>query len=268
MKGYQRQLIPFITFISVLFLSGACAPVATDSADQSAAGETAIIRVGVTANAPPLIYKRNNKITGLEAAFAFKLGDYLKKKVVFVEVPWDKQIDYLNQGKTDIIMSGMTITEERSFLVNFTEPYMRSGQIMLVRMADQSRFSGGIGSILNRNYKIGSVPDTTSDFFITRTITRPQVVYFKNPQAAVKGLISKTIDVFVYDAPIVCYYAAMYQSDKLVPILDMGTEEYLAWAVRKGDTELLQEANGFLDSMRQQDLLEKEIKNWIPYLFR
>lgn len=268
MKGYLIRLIPFITLMVVLFLSGGCAPVAIDSSSPSAGPEPAIIRVGVTANAPPLIYKKNNKITGLEATFAYKLGDYLNKQVVFIEVPWDKQFDYLNQGKTDIIMSGMTITEERSYLVNFSDPYMRSGQIMLVRMEEQARFGGGIGSILNRNYKIGTVRGTASDFFITRTITRPQVLYFKNTQAAVKGLINKEIDVFVYDAPIVCYYAAMYQSEKLVPILNMGTEEYLAWAVRKKDTELLQDANAFLDSMRQQDLLENEIKNWIPYLFR
>ena len=268
MTGYRESLRTIILILSVLLYAVGCSPVAVDTSATAQGAKENILRVGVSANAPPLIYKKNNKLTGLEVAFAFKLGDYLDKKIVFVEVPWDKQLSYLNDGKTDIVMSGMTITKERSYIADFTTPYMRSGQIMLVRMEDRRRFSGGIGTLLNPSYKIGSVADTVSDFFITSTIAKPNVSYFKNSQKAVNALIRKEIDVFVYDAPIVCYYAAMHQSDKLVPILAMGTEEYLGWAVRKEDNELLQGANAFIDSLQQQDLLEQEIKNWIPYLYR
>jgi ABC-type amino acid transport substrate-binding protein len=268
MRFYREFLWIFLVIITTLVIGTGCTPVSTGTSDIPDAAKPDTLRVGVSANAPPLIYKNNNKLTGLEVALAFKLGDYLKKKIVFIEVPWDEQLNYLNDGKTDIVMSGMTITQKRSYLADFTTPYMRSGQIMLVRMEDQGKFRGGVGSLLNRNYRIGTVPDTISDFFITSTVTKPNVFYYKKSQLAVNALIRKEIDVFVYDAPVVCYYAAKHQSDKLVPILSMGTEEYLGWAVRKADNVLLEGANAFLDSLNQQDLLEPEIKQWIPYLYR
>ena len=75
------------------------------------------------------------------------LGEFLEKKIDFVEVPWEKHFDYLIQGKTDIVMSGMSITEQRLMSVDFTKPYMRSGQIMLVRMMTDSVFQRGVESL-------------------------------------------------------------------------------------------------------------------------
>ncbi len=188
--------------------------------------------------------------------------------VQFVEVPWDQQIDYLTAGKTDIVMSGMTITQARSALVDFSRPYLRSGQILLVRMEDRRRFATGVDSLLNTNYRIGTVADTVSDFFVTTAINGANEIVFKTSQEAVDALIAKDIDAFVYDAPIVCYYAARHQNDKLIPVLTMATEEYIGWAVRKGDAELLAKVNGFLDTMTSQGALQEEINYWIPYLNR
>ena len=224
------------------------------------------LRVGVSTNAPPIIFKQNGTITGLEAAFAQKLGLFLNRKIVFVEVPWIKQIDYLNEGKTDIIMSGMTITPQRKYLVDFITPYLRSGQIMLVRMEDLNKFSNGITDVMNRNYRVGTVSDTTGDFFVTEAIAKVNEINFKTSQEGVAALINKNIDVLVYDAPMVCYYAAVYQSEKLVPILVMATEEYLSWAVRKNDANLKERLNLFMKTITENGELTKEINYWIPYL--
>jgi len=230
--------------------------------------DNSVLRVGITANAPPFVFKQAGAITGLEPSLALKLGKQLNKEVKFIEVPWDKHFDYLNDGKTDIIMSGMTITKQRSYLVNFSKPYLRSGQIMLVRMEDMQRFGSGMDSILNTNHRIGTVSDTVSDFFVSAAINGANEIAHKSPQDAVDALIKKEIDVFIYDAPIVCYYAAKHQKDKLAPILEMGTEEYIGWAVRKNDTKLLQEVNSFIETMDNQGLLNQEINYWIPYLYR
>ncbi|MBT8361016.1 MAG: transporter substrate-binding domain-containing protein, partial [Deltaproteobacteria bacterium] len=229
--------------------------------------DSQILRIGISPNAPPLIYKEKGKITGLEASLAQRLGTFLGQEIKFVEVPWSKQFDYLNDGVTDIIMSGMTITEKRSLIVDFTTPYLRSGQIMLIRLEDRQLFSMGITSVMNTNYKIGTVADTISDFFVTATITKANEVVFKTSEQAVEALVSRDIDVFVYDAPIICYYAGKYQAEKLVPILSMATEEYLAWAVRKNDAELKEKINGFVEMISSGNVLRNEIKQWIPYLY-
>lgn len=256
------QLLPFL-LILVLFLAG-CQPAAVPPSSQS----DPVLKVGVSANAPPFVFRQGGTITGLEPALARRLGEYLNTPVQFVEVPWDQQIEFLSEGKTDIVMSGMSITRARSAVVDFSKPYLRSGQILLVRMEDRRRFSTGVDSLLNTNYRIGTVADTVSDYFVTTVINGANEIVFKTSQDAVDALIAKEIDAFIYDAPIVCYYAARHQNDKLIPILTMATEEYIGWAMRKGDAELLAKVNEFLDYLDNSGALQEEINYWIPYLNR
>jgi ABC-type amino acid transport substrate-binding protein len=257
------------SFLFSLFFAISISSCRTVSEGMNAAAPGAdadTLRVGVSTNAPPIIFKQNGKITGLEAAFAQKLGLFLNKKIIFVEVPWVKQIEYLNQGKTDIIMSGMTITPQRKYQVDFITPYLRSGQIMLVRLEDRRKFSNGITDVMNKNYRVGTVSDTTGDFFVTEALTKVNEINFKTSRKGVEALINKNIDVLVYDAPMVCHYAAVNQSEKLVPILVMATEEYLSWAVRKNDADLKERLNLFMKTINDNGELKKEINNWIPYL--
>jgi ABC-type amino acid transport substrate-binding protein len=262
-NGISR-LLYLVLVIWLIFTTG-CSTIS--STGKKDVGDSQILRIGISPNAPPLIYKEKGQIIGLEASLAQRLGTFLGQEIKFVEVPWSKQFDYLNDGVTDIIMSGMTITEKRSLIVDFTTPYLRSGQIMLVRLENRQLFSTGITSVLNTNYKIGTVADTISDYFVTATITKANEIVFRTSEKAVQALINKDIDVFVYDAPIICYYAGKYQTEKLVPILAMATEEYLAWAVRKNDAELKKQVNGFVESISSGDVLRNEIKQWIPYLY-
>ena len=85
------------------------------------------LRVGISTNAPPLIFKQGSEIVGLEAELAKKFGDYLGKSVAFIELPWEEQIPALLANKTDIIMSGMSITKMRQVRIEFSRPYFRTG---------------------------------------------------------------------------------------------------------------------------------------------
>lgn len=263
MRG-TSQTVFFLVLFCIILLIGSCRQTSPPSSQQV----EPTLRIGVSANAPPFVFRQGGALTGLEPALAQKLGQYLDIKIELVEVPWEKQLEFLDQGKTDIIMSSMTITRARSSLVDFTKPYLRSGQIMLVRMEDLRKFSTGIESLMNTNYRIGTVADTISDYFVTTAINDANEVVFKKSQDAVDALIANKIDAFVYDAPIICYYAARHQQDKVIPILTMATEEYIGWAIRKGQPELLASINEFLDSLESQGALQEEIKYWIPYLYR
>lgn len=224
------------------------------------------LRVGISANAPPLVFKAGRKLQGLEIDFAMQLGKFLDREVRFVEQSWDNLIPALEKGKIDIIMSGLTITPKRAYRVAFANPYMRSGQILLVRMKEAQRYSSGIYSLMGNKPAIGTIKDTTGDFFINTTINKANITRYKTSKKAVAALSSGEIDVFVHDAPIVCHYAAINEKAKLTPILQMATEEYLAWAVNKSDTVLLQKTNDFIATNSQGKRLQTTIKHWIPYL--
>ena len=59
------------------------------------------LRVGVSTNAPPLIFKQNQEIVGLEADFAKEFAKYLGKSLHFVELKWEDQIPALLENRTE-----------------------------------------------------------------------------------------------------------------------------------------------------------------------
>ena len=143
-KGFRKCSFPVFLLAGMLvLLLSSCGPTASGSHTVAIAPDPSILRVGVSANAPPLIYSKNNKITGLEAEFARKLAGFTGKKVKFIELKWQDQIAALENNKIDIIMSGMSITQARQYRIAFSNPYLRSGQILLVRLGEKLCFLPG-----------------------------------------------------------------------------------------------------------------------------
>ena len=195
-----------------LFLISAAALLAGCQTTSVAPDDTKL-RVGVTPQSQPMVYKLNGQIMGMEADYAKKLGKALNREVVFIEVPWDKQIDYLEQNKTDIIMSNMTITGARSYRVNFSTPYLQSGHSALFRR-DGYEPSGLIGStIINQTKRIGFVKNRTGEFFCRQRFTRATLTGFNSTDAAVTALKNDKIDMFVHDAPIIWWLSSVNESD-------------------------------------------------------
>lgn len=267
MKNNSFFSIPIILVTSLIaLLFSSCTQTGNSSRSISIAPAPDLLRVGVTSNAPPLIYLKNNRVTGLEADLAKKLGQFTGKRIKFVELKWDDQIPALESNRIDIIMSGMSITTARQYRLAFTNPYLRSGQILLVRLAEKAQFTTGIYSLMNSSHVIGTVKDTTGDLFITKTINGVEVKNYKTSDEAVEALIKKDIDAFVYDAPMICHYAAINENNKLTPILSLTTEEYIAWGIRKEDGELLNQANAFIADLKSKQQLQRIIRTWIPYM--
>lgn len=223
------------------------------------------LRVGVSPNAPPLAYKSNGKLQGLEIDLATQLGAYLGKEVKFVQLDWNDQLPSLEKGRIDIIMSGMTVTPKRAYRIAFSKPYLRSGQILLVRRDEASRFSTGIFSLMGNKPEIGVIAGTTGDFFVTKTISKPRLTRFSDSGSAVKALVDGKIDAVVHDAPILCYYAAQNE-ESTTPILQMATEELLAWGISKSNPGLLNEVNTFIEQQETNGTLKATTTHWIPYM--
>ena len=257
-------LRPFLFVFILLFLTS-CAENSYDSNISLPEKNTDILRVGITTDAPPMAYRMHGKITGLEADFARGLAKFTGKKLRFVELRWEDQIPALLAGKTDIIMSSMTVTPARSYRLSFCTPYMVSGQVMLVRAKELYRFSNGPTDLFNTSLTIGTVRDTTGDFFIEQYVPRGKTIRFNTAEQGVSSLIKKDIDVFVYDLPMNFYFAAYNDVNGLAPVTTPITREQIAWGVRTNDTRLLESANAYLATLRQNGRLKQKLIRWIPF---
>jgi len=126
-------------FLSALCVLASCALLTNGPifSAQAADASADVLRVGVTPNAPPMIFKQGEALTGVEAELAQALGSDLGRKIVFVELKWEDLIDALCENRIDIIMSAMSITLSRSYRVAFTDPYLNIGQIALTRAGEK-----------------------------------------------------------------------------------------------------------------------------------
>jgi ABC-type amino acid transport substrate-binding protein len=223
------------------------------------------LKVGVSSNAPPLIYRVGDNLTGLEYDLGVALAAYLGRPLHWVELKWQDQIPALLEGRTDIIMSGMTITPKRALMIDFAEPYVQSGQVALVRANDRDRYARGYTDIAGRYQTIGYVKGTFGQAFVEKEFPDSGMMPFGTSQSAAKSLNRGIIDVLIHDGPIICMLAASNEGEGLVPIFPPLSKEYLAWGIRKDDIALREAANRFLEEMKRDDRLESLVRQWIPY---
>jgi ABC-type amino acid transport substrate-binding protein len=249
---------------ALLILSVGC--VRTDSASNLQPDNSVkLLRVGISTNSPPMAYRENRNIVGLEADLAKGLAEFTGRQLKLVQLNWKDQIPSLLSNKTDIIMSGMTITNPRKYQIAFADPYMVSGQISLIRRVDRGKFPIGMTDLLNPSIKIGTVTGTTGDFFIQDVKARGARTQFPTSNQAVKALLAGKIDAFVYDLPGNLHLAAKYAAEGLLPVMIPLTREYLAWGVHPENRELLDAANSYVKSLSDQGVLDTTIQRWIPY---
>jgi polar amino acid transport system substrate-binding protein len=235
-------------------------------ADPEIAADPKILRVGVLLDVPPFIYKKDNKIQGLEADLAQQLATFVGKTVQFVKVQEKRATEALTEGYVDLIMSGRKIKTSEDCNVIFSDPYLRGGQILLVRSRDTALFSTGIYNLENSGFTLGVIQGSAGEIFLTKTIHGVRIMRFQKVDAAIQALTHKKIDLFLHDAPTVCYYAATAKPAELTPILTLVTEEYLGWEMRKEDEKLRQQVNHFIQQSKADGQLQKTIKQWIPNL--
>jgi polar amino acid transport system substrate-binding protein len=221
------------------------------------------LRVGITPNFPPVIFKQAGKLIGVEVDFANLLSKELNRPVEFIQVTWKDQIKSLQEGRTDIIMSGMSITEAREVRIDFTSPYMRSGLMAAMRSEDAPRYNS-VERIFLDYLSIGVVKDTTSDVFVQHKMPKARRIPLSKAADAVFEFQARRIDLFIHDAPSIVWLVAENEAD-LKGLWKFLNEEHIAWGVRKGDDELLTKVNAILERWREDGTLQKVLVKWLPY---
>ena len=246
----------------------------SQSADQKVTSlrfiqSAGLLRVGISVNAPPFAFKQAESLVGVEPALAKEFGNFLGRRVQFVELEWKDQIPALLANRTDIIMSGMTITSMRKIRIAFSQPYFRTGQMALIHKKVEGKFPQSYYGILAQAalMTIGAIKGTTGELFVKQDFSSARkIIAYDTSSLAVAALLKGKISLFIHDAPIILWLASENEANGLVPLPSLLTEEYLAWGIRKDNEELRHAANLFIDQIRQQKRLHDILYHWIPFL--
>lgn len=218
--------------------------------------------VGVSPDNPPIIFKKNHQILGFEADCARELARALQRPLYLVELPWDEQIDALLADKIDIIMSGLTITPERSIRIAFTDSHLQQGKMALIRRADRERF-GSSAKILNANVNFAVQKKTTSDVYVQQYCRTAASVAWMDPRDAAAALSYRSIDIYIHDELVILWMASENEADLMALPLP-GEKDPMAWGIKKTDTELLAVVNQLLAQWKEDGTMTRLKQRWLP----
>lgn len=222
-----------------------------------------LLRVGLSADYPPLHFQQDGRLMGIEVDNATAVGEILAREVKLVVLPFGELIPALLAGKVDVLMSGLSVTAERSKRVRFSDPYLRVGQMSILHQDKVARFSQP-WAVYREGIRIGVEPGTTGADFAERELKDAEISFYADPEAAFRGLRGDEIDIYIHDAPTSWQLANSRENSDLISLYAPLTEEMLAWAVRPADEHLAGELNRALTLMKSNGSLQYILNRWIP----
>lgn len=185
--------------------------------------------------------------TGVSADFCKAFGEAIGREVVIENTAWDGLIPSLQTGKADMVMSSMTITEERKESVDFSDPYANA--LLAILTGKDS----GVSSIDDLNVsgrKIACKTGSTGYIYAEKFLPEAQLVGLPDESACITEVVQGKADAFLYDQ-LTIYRNWKNNEDKtkavFIPFQDA---ENWGIAVKKGNTELLDQLNDFIRQYR------------------
>jgi ABC-type amino acid transport substrate-binding protein len=234
-------------------------------ASAAVAAETPkVLRVGMDTGYAPLSFEQNGKMEGVEADFAHEIGREWGIEVKLIPMKFQDLIPALQKKRIDVIMSGMSITDERQKLVSFAQPYLEIGQMAVIRKADLLEL-GPPEAMDQTSSRVGFQSGTTGEKFARENLKKATLVALPSVDAGLAALRAKKIDFFIHDAPTIWRLRGWQRSanDDLIGRYRPLTHEELAWAVRKDDAALLDHLNATLAKWKKDRLVESILDQWI-----
>lgn len=217
--------------------------------------------VAVAAETPPLVFRRGGELAGIEIDFARALADELGRPLRIIDVEWDHLFGVLLHGPADIVMSGMTITPARARRVAFTDPYLRSGIVALVRRRELEKYPTS-EKIAQTNDRVGFRINTTGEKFVADHMRFATRSGYRTASDAALELAQGRIDLFVSDAPVIAWLVSTREAD-LAAVWKPLTKDEIAWAVRPDDEALRSEVNDVLARWKHDGTLRAILDRWL-----
>ena len=263
-KGLGLGLIT-LTVIGFLFASAAiCADI--DLAKKSTIEQIlkrGELRVGFESGYVPFeMTNKKGEFIGFDMDFGRQLAKSMGVKFVPVNTAWDGIIPALMTGKLDIIMGGMTITQERNLKVNFADPYIVVGQTILLNKKLQKQVLS-YKDLNNPKYIVTSRMGTTGEQAIKKYIPKATYKGFESEAEAGLEVINGKADALVYDLPFCGFLYGSQGKGKTIFLSDPFTYEPLAWAINRGDPDFLNYLNNFLRQSKGDGFYDRMYKKWI-----
>ena len=213
------------------------------------------IYVGTNAEFPPFEYLDKGEIAGFDIELMQEIGKVLDADIKIQDMAFDGLLPALQMKKVDVVIAGMTATEERKKTVAFTQPYYTASQVIIVKEGNDT-----IKSFDDlKGKKVGVMLGFTGDTVVSE-IEGVKVERFNAAYAGIMALNADKVEAVVLDSEPAKNYVKQNQGLKIAEA-DAAQEEY-AIALRKNDKELLEKIEKALAEVKANGTYDKLLEKY------
>ena len=204
----------------------------------------------------------DGSFVSIDYEFAAKIAEKLGLELVIDDMGFDAALTAVQNGQSDVAMGGVSITEDRKAVMDFTDPYATGVQVVIVKEGSPVTMDN-LG-----DYMIGTQLGTTGYLYASDTpenggYGEDHVIGYETGAVAVQALINGQVDAVIIDNLPAQEYVAANAAEGLTILEGTWVEENYAIGVQKGNTELLNAVNGALNELKAdgtfQDIVDKYI---------
>ena len=217
--------------------------------------------VGITGTQPPLnMTTKDGKIIGFDADIANAISANLGVDLKLSKMPFPQLLPALQNGKVDMIISGMTMTLKRNTKVAFVGPYYISGKGILTK-TDQIATLQDPGGINKPDFRIAALKDSTSQEFVTMAAPKAKLVTTQSYDEAIDMLSNDKVDALIADYPYCAFTAFRFKDKGFIAGESKLTYEPLGIAVPE-DALLINWLQNFMMALEGSGQLKLLNKAW------
>ncbi|MBL5772137.1 amino acid ABC transporter substrate-binding protein [Heyndrickxia sporothermodurans] len=258
MRKYWLLMLALLVFLGI---ASGCGSKETGGSSKKGVldrvEDAKVLKVGFEGTYPPFNFLNDKKeYEGFDVDISNEMAKRLGVKTEFVATKWESLIGGLKSDKFDIIIGQMTVTDERKKSVDFTDPYVVTGSVLVTRKdTDNIKV---LNDIKGKDVGVGG--GTTFEE-VAKSVDGANVKLYKAMNDYVQDLINKRLDVIINDQLLMSYNI----KEKNLPIQitsDILNKDEIGMAVKKGNEDFVKKVNQILQEMKEDGKYNEIYKKW------
>lgn len=238
-----RKTFRLLTLLLLVALAAAVLPGCSQESSD-------VLKVGMELAYPPFETKDTaGNPTGISVDIAKAFGESIGRTVEISNIAWDGLIPALQTGQVDMVISSMTITEERAETVDFSDPYAWAYLALLVNK------ESGIAEAADFNQDgmvLAAKKGTSAVTYTQNTFPLVEIRQFNDVSACVTEVSQGKADAFMYDQLSIYQNYVQYEDSTQVIYIPGQKAEGWGAAFKKGNEDLVAKMNTFIEEYRTE----------------
>ncbi len=253
-----KKVVAGLLALAMIFAFAACGSSSSSSGSDNdfTTVNSGKLTVSMSADFPPYeSLDDSGNIVGIEVDIMQLIADELGLELQLDDMDFDSALLAVQQGKSDIVASGVTVTEDRKLTMNFTDSYTTAVQVIIVPEGSSVTLDN-LGEQM-----IGTERGTTGQIYCEDDYGADHVIGYDTYTLVIQSLLNGQVDCVVMDDSVAKAYVA---ENPTLQILDTEyvVEEY-AFGVDKTNDALYDAVNGVLQELIADGTVDEIIDQWI-----